>query len=219
METVFNRLVPKWLFRFSVGDVFDLDFQLLQESSNRPLPSDYSMACIEDDHARLALREFTWNSVPLESTQDDFGYAVLKTSELDSPRDQAEASSYVGGVWAGTGSFSEADLGFRIDLQPSQAWLYCAFVDKEARGGGLYKKLLGFVAEDLQSRDYQRLSVIIQPWNKASIHVHRSLSRRRVGRVCVVKLLGFAWVFCSGEISQTKRFTASIEGNPVILKV
>ena len=209
-ETLFNRIVPAALFRFSVGEVLELDVQLMCETLTAMDNRGFVMKCVEDADERDALRTTTWNSVPKETTHHDLGYAICGA---DDPQ------AVLGGVWGGVESFIEADLGFRIQLDPDQAWIYCAYVSKQARGKGVYKRILTFAADDLRNRGHTRLRVVVQPWNKASMYIHEKYSTRKVGRIIVVRFFFLASVFCTGQLSKNKTFTTKIAAAPVEFKV
>jgi L-amino acid N-acyltransferase YncA len=210
METLFNRFVPASIFRFSVGDVLELDLPRMCQSWTNLESADFTVTCVEDTQRRNELRKFTWNSVPAETTENDFGYSISK-ARTNEP--------VLGGVWAGTESFIEASLGFRIVLENNQAWLYCAYVDENTRGLGIYKRLLSFVGSDLTTRRFERLLVVIQPWNKASMHVHQRFTKSKIGRIGVLRLLRWSFVFCSGGISKNNTITSQQTSDPVLLRI
>jgi len=209
IETQFNRFVPSWLFRFSIGDVLDLDLDQMRFFDGSDPGDDLRFTCVEDEAKRTALRTFTWNSVPLETTRTDIGYAVTRRDE----------ENFVGGVWAAKDNFLEPNLGFQVDLSNNQAWLYCAYVDERARGSGVYKRLMGFVADDLQQRQIDTLLVVIQPWNKPSMRVHGRFMRAKVGRIVVVRLLRCSFIFTTGSIDKSGTVTTNQSEAPIRTEV
>jgi GNAT superfamily N-acetyltransferase len=210
IEAFFNRLVPSWVFRFSVGDVLELNLDQLCDVYQQTKCGELQTQCVTDSAGRALLRKITWNSVPLSSSSNDYGYAVLRTG-----RDE----KILGGVWGGIDSFLEADLGFQIRLTDDQAWIYCAYVEKEARGSGAYRRVLSFAAHDLRERGYQRLLVVIQPWNKASMYIHKKFAKQTVGRIIAVRLLFLASVFRTGSLAKSKTFTTKLESDPVKISI
>jgi hypothetical protein len=209
-EILFNRFVPESIFRFSIGDVLELDLAQMTQSWATLESADFTASCVANAQERMELRKFTWNSVPLETTQNDYGYSISKAG-ANQP--------VLGGVWAGTESFIEAGLGFRIMLENNQAWLYCAYVDGSTRGLGLYKRLLSFVGSDLNKRGFERLLVVIQPWNKASMHAHQRFSRKNLGRIGVLRIFRISFVFCTGNILKNRTITTQQISEPVLLNV
>jgi len=172
LEVQFNRFVPPWVFRYSKGDIYDFDIESLK--SLRPeggISDDLIVRCLDEsasEEDRIALREFTWNSVPLETTTNDIGYAIY---------DANEPSKLLAGVWAAKESFLENNLGVQFTFAEQQSWLYCAFVHADARGRGVYKSLISFAATDLQERGFTQLLGIVQPWNRISRIMHEKQSR------------------------------------------
>ncbi len=209
-EILFNRVVPAWLFRFSVGDLLELDLAQMRDSWHQLKSDDFVVSCVTDPQQRSELRKLTWNSVPLESTANDFGYSISKAGKSE---------PVIGGVWAARESFIEADLGFQIELQDHQAWLYCAYVDAGARGLGVYKRVLSFVGKDLSERDFNQLLVVIQPWNKASMHVHQRFCRGKIGRIIALRLGRLSFVFCTGSISKSGTLTTQQMAGPIELRI
>lgn len=210
LELIFNRIVPARLFRFSIGDVFELDLSKLEESSGGLAEADLVFQSVHESKDRDALRSVTWNTVPIDTTTKDHGYAITKP---DCP------TECLGGVWGGIESFTEQNLGFRIHLEPDQGWIYCAYIEKSLRGKGAYQRLLAFAANDLAEHGIERLYVVIQPWNHASIHVHRKYSQRRAGRVIVIRVFGFAAVFKTGSLLKSKTLTTQLEKDPVVFRL
>ncbi|EMI56041.1 hypothetical protein RSSM_02539 [Rhodopirellula sallentina SM41] len=210
IEIIFNRVVPAWCFRYSVGTVYELDAEKLADLLAELNLNPFKLRRVEDPSELEELRAFTWNSVPVETTIGHYGYAISRASEPDLP---------IGGVWGGVNQFNEADLGFQIQLKSEQALVYCAYVSKDARGEGIYKRLLPFAAKDLTSEGYRNLTVMVQPWNKASTYIHQKYSKRTLGNVSVVRIFGLAMVFCSGEISKNKTCTTGLVSNPVVIEL
>lgn len=211
VETSFNRIVPAWLFRFSVGEVLELDLIQLQTlaSSTDGSNGSYQFATVATEPDKSLLRAVTFNSVPVETTMHDIGYAARRKDD----------SAIVGGVWIGADDFLESNLGFQIQLQPNQAWLYCASIDKSVRGRGIYTRLLSEVAKDVLQRGYDQLLVVIQPWNKASMHVHGKYIQQHVGRIIAIRILRWMHVHSSGGMSQDKRLTTQPTHNPIQITI
>lgn len=209
-EIQFNRWIPVWLFRFAVGDVFELDVDQLRQLAEQSTTDDQIFQVLTDAEDRHRLREKTWNSVPIESTHNDYGFSV-------SPGERPEA--FQGGVWGGVESFIESNLGFRLLFDADQAWIYCAYIDDSVRGKGTYQRLLAFAVGHLYQHGHHRIYVVVQPWNKASIHIHRKFSRRRVGRITVVRILRWVSVFRTGTLKKDRTWTTRPEGDPVLFKI
>ena len=216
LELLFNRFVPPWVFRYSMGDVFDFDIEKLKSVADSLSPEAANgliAKCLvgstgseaPNHEERMRLREFTWNSVPLESTANDLGYAIY---------DAEDPQKLLGGVWAGIGSFSEDNLGIEFHFAEHQAWIYCAFVHSDARGRGVYKKLISFVAEDLEKRGCTQLLGIVQPWNRISRIMHEKQSRGIVGRISAIRIASLVWVSRNRNLKVDKRLVTSGKTNP-----
>lgn len=210
METVFNRIVPCWIFRFSVGTILELDRETLCELIHSFEPDEFIFQRVTDPEQRETLRTLTWNSVPRETTEDDRGYSV---SRRDDP------TRMLGGVWGGVDSFIESDLGFRIRLTEDQAWIYCAYVDPSTRGKRVYPRVLSTAANDLSGLGVKRLLVVIQPWNKASMRAHRKYSHGPVGHLAVLRIFTLAMVFRFGSLTQVGRVTTNVRWRPVEIRI
>ncbi len=217
-EQLFTRVVPAWVFRYSNGEVFELDLEKLVALNAHPghdVGDGLVAQCLVDaenstekslDSQRKQLREFTWNSAPLETTMNDLGYAIW---------DPQDPQKLLGGVWVARDSFIEDDLGLKFMFSKDQTWLYCAFVDGDARGRGIYKKLLSFVAQDVVKRGYPQLLTIVNPWNRLSRMVHHKRSKRICGTVSSIRMFWIAWISRSGNVEIDKRLITDVAKNPV----
>lgn len=211
VEIAFNRFVPAWLFRFSLGTVLALDSEKLREAITAIENSEFKLLCVEQgSQAREQLRTLTWNSVPIETSSNDFGYSIAYASK---------PKTVLGGVWGGIETFHENDLGFQLQFNELQSWIYCAYIDQEAQGKGVYKRVLAFAVNDLVEKGYRQHLVVIQPWNKASMHVHQKYARKEVGRIAVVRLLAMCAVFSSGDVVKDRTITFSPHRKPVQLRI
>ena len=211
IEIVFNRIVPAWLFRFSTGNVFEMDPQKLAAVFDELDNTDFILTCVEQgSQARDQLRTLTWNSVPKETSANDFGYSIA---------DRRSPEGVLGGVWAGIENFQEADLGFQLQFADHQSWVYCAYVNQQAQGKGVYKRLLSFGCNDLIEKGYQRIYVVIQPWNKASTYVHQKYAKAKVGSITALRVLSLCAVFTSGAVKKDRTMTGAPLSNPVQLLI
>ena len=214
LEVQFNRFVPPWVFRYSKGDIYDLGIEKLKSLGSGKIDDDgLQVRCLDKsatDEERMALREFTWNSVPLETTGNDFGYAVY---------DSNEPGKLLAGLWAAPDSFLENNLGVKFEFEAEQAWLYCAFVHADARGRGVYKKLISFAAADLQQRGFTQLLGIVQPWNRISRLMHEKQSRGIIGRMSAVRVGNLVWISQAGNICVDRRLVSSPGEKPAVVSV
>ncbi|QEG21556.1 GNAT family N-acetyltransferase [Mariniblastus fucicola] len=214
LEVQFNRFVPPWIFRYSKGDIYDLSIQKLKSLGAKTRPDDRLIVrCLgpdSDENARTALRKFTWNSVPIKTTCNDIGYAVY---DADDP------GKLLAGLWAAPESFLENNLGVRFEFTKEQAWLYCAFVHADARGRGVYKRLISFAAADLEGRGFSQLLGIVQPWNRISRMMHEKQSRGIVGRMAAVRIGSLIWVSSIGNVIVDRSLITNPEDRPATVRV
>lgn len=200
-ELLFNRYVPASIFRYSKGDIFEFDMQALASLANVQEDHEFEVRDVRTEAERERLRQVTWSTVPLETTRNDIGYAVFRkgTDEI------------VGGVWGGVGSFIEESLAIQFQFNQQQVWLYCAFIDKTARGKGVYKKLISFAVADLQRRGFRQALGIVQPWNRVSRRMHEKHSTRICGRMSAIRIFSRVWVFQKGDISIDRNVVTQID--------
>jgi GNAT superfamily N-acetyltransferase len=214
LEVQFNRFVPPWVFRYSKGDIYDLSIEKLKSLGEKSQEDEGLVAkCLEpnaDERLRLQLREFTWNSVPIETTGDDIGYAIC---------DAEEPGKLLAGLWAAPESFLENNLGVKFEFAQEQAWLYCAFVHADARGRGVYKKLISFAAADLQDRGFTQLLGIVQPWNRISRLMHENQSRGIIGRMSAIRIGSLVWISKAGNLEVSRRLVASPRNEPTVVSI
>ena len=209
LEVEFNRFVPPWVFRYSKGDIFDFDIESLK--SLRPkdgVSDDLILRRLDetaDEEARMALRKFTWNSVPIETTTNDIGYAVYDAHQPD---------KLLAGVWAARESFLEHNLGVEFAFMKEQAWLYCAFVHADARGRGVYKSLISFAAADLENSGFSQLLGIVQPWNRISRLMHEKQSRGIIGRMSAIRVGPLVWISHKGNLDVDRNFITNPAKSP-----
>ena len=214
LEIQFNRFVPPWVFRYSKGDIYDLSIEKLKSLGEKSKEDDGLVAkCLDpnaSEQARLQLRDFTWNSVPIETTSQDLGYAIY---------DANEPGKLLAGLWAAPESFLENNLGVKFSFAKEQAWLYCAFVHADARGRGVYKKLISFAAADLQDRGFTQLLGIVQPWNRISRLMHEKQSRGIVGQMSAVRVGNLVWISNAGNLGVDQRFVTSPANSPATVTI
>lgn len=191
-----------------MGNIYDFDIEALRSLADDLDPAKREALLtknVTNNEERMRLRKFTWNTVILDTTANDLGFAVYEKSDTD---------KLLGGVWVGVGSFLEDNLGIEFQFTEDQSWLYCAFVDGKARGKGVYKRLVSFAAEEVEERGFERLLGIVQPWNKISRRMHEQHSLGTCGSIGALRIFGFVWVFYSGNISVDKTIVTRIKSDP-----
>lgn len=187
----FNRVVPPWLVRYRVFDVFELQISQTERESvashdNRP-------------EAKAAITLAAGGTVDQMKEIQAISEYVIPAGEEDrrSAYRACVDDKLAGVVWFATESFQESDLGVRIALQPDQVWLFAAQVSPWFRNQGIYSRLVRFAMHDQTQSGNRAVFAAINPHNRVSMKAHRKLMRRTVGRVRVLRILNA--VVCSSR--------------------
>lgn len=187
---LFNKLVPAALFRFGVMDVYQLCDEKL---SPEPLASDVYLTLAEDVALRKKLKSVTQNSLSEAATNSHWAVAI----------EDAASKKLIGGLWVAQESFTETSLNCRFQFAPDQAWVYCAYLDKDHRRQGYYSAALRFTWSELAKKpEPAKLLVAFNPFNKASAKAHRKFTGTRLGRVYSICFFKKALCFRTGDIQQ-----------------
>ncbi len=110
-----------------------------------------------------------------------------------------------GVVWFSTGKYLDLDTRLEILLQPSDAWLFGAWVRRDLRGRGLYQCLLNFSVSELGGA--MGGAMIDRVWlgtdrsNHLSRLVHQRLGARPAGVCYGVKILGAGRYRCRCDLA------------------
>ncbi len=198
LAIIFNRAVPVWLFRCRRFVIYRLE----------------SLSSIEPD-SQIDLR---WCK-----TEDEFIVAEQLTyfHRKDSKTGPARAVQAVvenevqSAFWMAGDFVEESELGIRILLEPKQAWLFAAMVNKKMRGRGIYSKVLRFMISESNANGFDDLLVSVNPDNKPSNFVHRKYAKDCVGKVVAIRCLNWAWCFSTKRVAQNSRFTTNAKLRPI----
>ena len=189
-------------------DVYELD---LASTTSTSTSKDLSIENVENDKAkRTLLQQATYNNVDASELDNHYGFLarLRQPADTDSSEDLQD-TQFAGGLWVATGEFPEKSLGFRLLFQPLQAWVYAAYVNKAVRGQNVYQSTLASACKELDQKGWQEILVAVAPWNKASVHVHKKHSKRKLGRIIAIRFFKFAAVFRTGKIQKSKTFTTN----------
>jgi hypothetical protein len=184
-----NRVVPEWMMRFAVFDVFEL-----RDPDSSPPASTEKLSHREGESQNLVfLRGGTADQMvdiqavsPHVVPDEDRRHLTAYQARLD--------GQLAGVVWCATNSYPETDLGLHLNLKPQQSWLFAAEVRPMFRGNGIYSRLVRFAMDDQGLSDSQRIFAAINPHNVASMKAHRKIILGKAGRVWVLRFLN--QVFC-----------------------
>ena len=187
---------------------FDLQKMVDDESPGHP-DTKLRIAPVQDEVDREQLRQCTFNTTPSDYTGDDLGYGIRDVS----------TGRFVGGLWISRGPFFESNLGYELQLPAGSGWLYCAYIEKPYRGGGLYRRLLHHMAGDLQGRGLERLYATIVPWNKSSNAAHRRYIKRTIGHLRVFRTGKVAVANRSGDVVCSPTWTTDLTQRPLRVRL
>ena len=199
LETVFERVVPAWVFRISSIAVYQLDFDKL---SSAPV-SNASVSLCDGEQELTQLKEFT----------ADFSQqrqVIGVQAKID--------GQFVGGLWMAINDYRDHDMGLLFSLDAERTWIYSARVDPAYRRQGIYSQLM---SESAQSRKRQQKSaplIAVSSVNQAS---RKAIERfvTFVGKVFVIRITTIAWASSTGDLQQTQKWTLQCTRHPIQLKL
>ena len=196
--TIFEWIVPAWLFRCSSVVVYQLDFDRF---SSDP----YSAAAIkicDSEHELEQLREITGD------TQQTHTIGVLATVDGEA----------VGGLWIALSDYQDRDLGLSFLLGDQGGWIYLARVDAEHRRQGIYSHLMAQSAEARENAGHAAPFIGVSSLNKGS---HKAIKRFGiyVGKVLVIRVGSMAWARSTGDLKQNRNWTSQCTRRPIQLDV
>jgi hypothetical protein len=123
---LFNRIIPKWLFRIRRYVVYqmDVDRSIAAAESQQTDSNSLTVQRCNSESQMRAIEDLTWFKREY-SSGNSWAYQASLEGKL------------IGGFWAASDRFDEDELGVRIELSSQQAWLFAALVSGEARGQGV----------------------------------------------------------------------------------
>jgi len=200
---LFNRLMPRCLFRCRRFLIFQLTVPTHQNSSG----NDYT--CV-------------WSTGQTEMK------AASQLTGVEQPPANArlatvfENETLVAAVWLSPGSFGEVELGIRFHLNDDDFWLFSAYVVPAYRRRGIYQCLLRFVVNSTcEENAKSRIWFAVNPDNLRSMKAHADFGVTTQAKVNAFRLLSmtFASVVPLNESHlQTERsFTMHSQRNPLVV--
>ena len=198
-ETVFEWIVPAWMFRCSSVAVYQLDFDRF---SGDPFSAAAIKVC-DGEHELEQLREAT-----SDDTQQTRTIGVLATV----------GGEAVGGLWIALSDYEDRDLGLSFLLGEQDAWIYAARVDEQYRRRGIYSQLMAQSAESRKNAGLAAPFIGVSALNKGS---HKAIKRfgTYVGKVLVIRVGSMAWARSTGELKQNQSWTFQCTRRPIQLEV
>lgn len=187
-------LCPAWLFRFRPFGVYQIALPEsgISETLHRPKDSRGKLKC-----------EVRWVKAS-EAAMLGRIAARENIAALHSPTRRGAAAWLDGEViacaWIATESFDERDLGLRVELQPTNAWLFAAVVDPLRRRQGVYLQLMEFLVAELSRSAVRRILLGVSVGNEPSRRAHMRFGATQIGQIVAVRILGFTACWPRGEI-------------------
>lgn len=202
--TIFNRIVPEWLFRYSHLVFYTIDSNSFPSQQLLP-DGEATIDWADAKSADSEVRRMTYCN-PGADSDNLFAVAARVDGHL------------AGGFWAVKNSIDEHWLGIRLQLESNQAWLFAARVSGEFRRRGIHTKVLRFLSTNLnrQGFDYQVLAV--NPHNTASRNAHEKYASASLGSTKVIRLLGITWCRATDRITCDRAFTWNCRKHPILVQ-
>ncbi|MEM6688904.1 MAG: hypothetical protein AAF664_05720 [Planctomycetota bacterium] len=183
---IFNRIIPEAWMRFRPFVVLQLT--AAQEFDTPSSDAFRVTRCVTDEQIK-AVADITFVGDPSQFPNAT-GYLISDNDQI------------LGGVWIATGEFTESELGVRLELRDYQVWLFAASIKKEARGQGVYRRLLGQV---LSEQEDKRVYCSINRFNKASLAAHRRFTEANQGSALVARVGSRVWASGKGKLTYADR--------------
>ncbi len=195
--TIFNRVVPEWLFRMRYYTVFRL------RTDVEKMPAlGVNCGWCDREHENVAAEELTCYR------------RELSTGKVRATRATIDGA-LVGAFWCAEKMFDENELGVRVMLAGRQTWLFAAAVDKAYRGRRIFPQLLQFTTHALAKEGIGTQLASVNPVNKSSMAVFSKYSHDQPARVFAIRFLSLAACLTFGEATRDRSFSFNCRRNPI----
>ncbi len=217
LAILFNRLIPGWLFRYR-------NFVIYEMNVEEEVPSDWRALlnrelCQAASTAPSATRVRWCESVSDYEAVERLTYFRRPFSAVNLTACSAEVNGRLaGGFWAAAEQFDEQELGLRLKLGTTQAWLFAALVHKDMRRMGIHSEMLRFMVSELTTLGFNEIFVAVNPTNIGSNRIHSRHARSLAGRVWVVRFLSITCCFVRGRVQVDRWFRFNVRRNPIELR-
>ena len=194
-ETVFERIVPVWMFRFCSLAVYQIDLDKLPSD---PLSSAGVKIC-DSEQELEQLAEIT-----SEYTQQKDTIGVL--AKVD--------GQVAGGLWIAIGDYQDRDLGLSFLLGTEGTWIYSARTDAAYRRQGIYSHLMAASAQTRRNAGHTAPFIGVSRLNRGS---HTAIQRfgTLVGQVLMIRLGSMVWARTKGNLQQNQNLTLRCTRRPL----
>ena len=199
LETVFERIVPAWVFRISSMAVYQLEFDKLSGARL----SNASVKLCDSEQELAQLRELT-------SDYSEQGHVIGVQAKVD--------DQIVGGLWMATDEYRDHDMGLSFSLEDDHTWIYSARVEAAYRRQGIYSHLM---SESAQSRKRQQKSAPLIAVSSVNQGSRKAIQRFStfVGNMLVIRIGSVAWARTTGDLQQDQNWTLQCSRRPLQLKL
>jgi len=137
-----------------------------------------------------------WSDDVVELTRDDIdqllGVMYVGRKDLLARFDRGERcfavlenNRVISFFWSQVNLKDWEEMDLRLDLQRDRSWMYNSITVKQARGRGLYPKIIRHMFETLRRTGVNHFFVDVQPHNRASI---RGLEKAGFTRIAIVSM-------------------------------
>ncbi len=204
LAILFNRIVPRVLFRCRRFVIFETQGPTTSGEVPRQLPAGFSVSWAESESTVTAAESLT-------------GFHRTMSAGKHRAAIVTHAGTIIAALWCTELQFDESELGVTMDLAEDQRWLFSGYVDPEYRKRGIYRHLFEFVTGTCGT-DHQYL-LAINPDNRRSMSAHQSPGLRPVGRVFCLRCLRIVYCSGRGQVSSNRRWSINFTKRPVRLQV
>ena len=198
-ETVFERIVPAWMFRYCSLEVYQMDLD--------KLPNDpFSTAAVKICDSAQELEQLA--EITSEYTQQQAPIGVL--AKMD--------GQVAGGVWMAVGDYQDRDLGLSFLVGREGTWLYSARIDAGYRRQGIYSHLMAASAQSRTNAGHAAPFFGVSKLNRGSHSAIQGFGKL-VGQVLVIRLGSMVWTRTKGDLKQKQTLTLRCTRRPIQFSV
>ncbi len=175
-ELLFRRVIPRALFEFRYQRIGILPFW---SSTGDSLPGlDFGLGTAGTELNEAICRQS--------------GASVYEARRLAGHQYAwaAKGHELLGVSWVAKTIYEDIDTGLALQLQPEELWLYGAWVRRDWRGKGIYRKLLETLIQGFEKDTSNRFLLAVDLSNNVSHATHTKLGASWIGYCYGLKALG-----------------------------
>lgn len=206
LAIAFNRIVPGWLFTFTVMDVLEMDPAKIKNSKRGYRPG-LSQLITQD--SRESLQDLSYSTSVDCARKYPLAYGLTNQ----------DSGELIGGLWIGVQQHFEETFGFLFNLPQSAGWLFAATLKQEHRGKGHYGDLLTYGLREAIKDGVDPIFLAVSPVYRPAVEAHSKFSKRKVGRVFGFKFLSWGLVKATDDLKVEQKFTFNCLKRPNRIRV